>query len=95
MKQAFCRNSILALLVLLLTALGASAQSLERGAVQADRHPRQGLQSIGFESSQIVSPAQQLEDLEAGERGDHQDRCLDDSPRCRQQGKAPADRAEA
>jgi hypothetical protein len=34
MKQAFCKNSILALLVLLAAAVGASAQSLERGAVR-------------------------------------------------------------
>jgi hypothetical protein len=34
MKQAFCKNSILALLVLLAVAVGASAQSLERGAVR-------------------------------------------------------------
>jgi hypothetical protein len=33
MKQAFCKNAILALLVLLLAALGASAQTLDRGAV--------------------------------------------------------------
>ena len=33
MKQAFCKNSILALLVLLLATLGASAQTLDRGAV--------------------------------------------------------------
>ena len=33
MKLAFCKNSILALLVLLLAALGASAQTLDRGAV--------------------------------------------------------------
>src|SRR5258708_1121925 len=32
-KQAFVKNSILALLVLLLAALGASAQTLDRGAV--------------------------------------------------------------
>src|SRR6267142_1419893 len=33
MKQAFNKNSILALLVLLLAAIGASAQTLDRGAV--------------------------------------------------------------
>jgi Carboxypeptidase regulatory-like domain/TonB dependent receptor-like, beta-barrel len=33
MKQAFCKNAILAALVLLVTALGASAQTLDRGAV--------------------------------------------------------------
>src|SRR5216684_5450825 len=33
MKQTFCKNSILALLVLLLTAPGASTQTLDRGAV--------------------------------------------------------------
>ena len=33
MKQAFCKNSILALLVLLLAAPGASTQTLDRGAV--------------------------------------------------------------
>ena len=33
MKQAFCKNSILALLVLLIAAFGASAQTLDRGAV--------------------------------------------------------------
>src|ERR1700730_17534001 len=33
MKQAFCKNAILALLALLVVALGASAQTLDRGAV--------------------------------------------------------------
>jgi len=33
MKQAFCKNVVLALLVLLVAAFGASAQTLDRGAV--------------------------------------------------------------
>jgi len=51
MKQAFCKNSILACLVLLLAALGASAQSLERGAVRGFVYDATGAAIVGAKVS--------------------------------------------
>jgi Carboxypeptidase regulatory-like domain/TonB dependent receptor len=56
MKQAFCKNAILALLVLLVAALGAFAQSLERGAVHGFVYDTSGSAIVGAKVS-ITNPS--------------------------------------
>src|SRR6266403_6163615 len=56
MKQAFCKNSILALLVLQVATLGAFAQSLERGAVRGFVYDASGAAIVGAKVS-ITNPS--------------------------------------
>ena len=54
--QAFCKNAILALLVLLLAALGTSAQTLDRGAVHGFVYDASGSAIPGVKVT-LTSPA--------------------------------------
>jgi len=56
MMQAFCKNAILALLVLLLAALGTSAQTLDRGAVHGFVYDASGSAIPGVKVT-LTSPA--------------------------------------
>jgi hypothetical protein len=56
MKQAFCKHAILALLVLLLAAIGASAQTLDRGAVHGFVYDSSGSAIPGAKVT-LTSPA--------------------------------------
>jgi len=56
MKPVFCKNTVLALLVLLVAALGASAQSLERGAVHGFVYDASGAAIVGAKVS-ITNPS--------------------------------------
>jgi hypothetical protein len=56
MKQAFCKHAILALLVLLAAALGAAAQTLDRGAVHGFVYDTSGSAIPGAKVT-LTSPA--------------------------------------
>jgi hypothetical protein len=56
MKQAFCKHAILALLVLLVAALGAAAQTLDRGAVHGFVYDSSGSAIPGAKVT-LMSPA--------------------------------------
>lgn len=56
MMQAFCKHAILALLVLLAAALGASAQTLDRGAVHGFVYDTSGAAIVGAKVT-ITNPS--------------------------------------
>jgi hypothetical protein len=71
MTQAFCKNTILALLILLIVTLGASAQNLDRGSVHGFVYDTSGSAIPGAKITLTNSATGLKRELTSGADGDY------------------------